>query len=760
MERGIWRRMTEYRVQCWLMALAATLTGLYTGRVFSMQEEIPPMQIAPLSSLPRSLPPDTLPPDQRLGPLRDLNSYFPFTVPASPQEWDVRAAKVRRRLLVSLGLWPLPARTPLNAVIHGTIDRGDYTVEKVFFESLPGFFVTGNLYWPKERGASMPAVLCPHGHWPGGRFYDLGEKKVREEIEQGAERFVEGGRSPLQARCVQLARMGCVAFLYDMIGYADCLQIPYGVAHGFNRQRPEMNSLTAWGLFSPQAEEHCQNVMGLQAWNSIRALDFLSALPGVDTKRLAVTGASGGGTQTFILCAIDPRPALAFPAVMVSTAMQGGCTCENACGLRIGTGNVEFAALFAPKPLGLTSANDWTKEMSTKGFPELQQLYAMLGAEKDVMLARGEQFGHNYNNVSREAFYRWINLHFGLGFHEPVRERDYRRLSREEATVWDASHPSPPGGPEVEKRVLRHLTEDTERQLRRASESAEEFRSLCAPAWEVVIGRTIDDVGVVHYTETGSADGGGYRAVAGLVRQEDRGECVPITTLVPKDHGNGRVVVCLTATGKDGLFTEVEQRGKEPLPWIVRLLSAGYTVVGADLMMQGEFLGGKEAPKHTRKVNTPRQAAAYTLGYNPALFARRVHDALTVLAYVSRTEPKPSSVDVVGLPGAGHWAAAAGVVSGGVVSRLVLDTAGFRFGLVRDLRDPDFLPGGAKYGDLPGLLALRAPGELRVYGDDAKELSLVAKEFALTKAEARVTMTAARLEGEEPATVLLQGRKE
>ena len=85
-----------------------------------------------------------------------------------------------------------------------------------------------------------------------------------------------------------------------------------------------------------------------------------------------MTGASGGGTQTFILCAIDPRVQVAFPAVMVSTAMQGGCTCENACVLRVGTGNIEFAALFAPKPLGMTAANDWTKEMATKGFPELK----------------------------------------------------------------------------------------------------------------------------------------------------------------------------------------------------------------------------------------------------------------------------------------------------------------------------------------------------------------------------------------------------
>ena len=116
-----------------------------------------------------------------------------------------------------------------------------------------------------------------------------------------------------------------------------------------------------------------------------------------------------------ILAAIDPRVQLSFPAVMVSTAMQGGCTCENASLLRVNTGNIEFAALFAPKPQGMTTANDWTKEMSTKGFPDLKELYTMLGAPEKVMLQRGEHFPHNYNSVSRSAFYTWLNQHFKLG---------------------------------------------------------------------------------------------------------------------------------------------------------------------------------------------------------------------------------------------------------------------------------------------------------------------------------------------------------
>src|SRR5438093_4302631 len=165
--------------------------------------------------------------------------------------------------------------------------------------------------------------------------------------------------------------------------------------------------------------------MGLQTWNSIRALDFLLSLPDVDPQRIGVTGASGGGTQTFILCAVDDRPAAAFPAVMVSTAMQGGCICENCSYLRQDTGNIELAALFAPKPLGMSGADDWTKEIETKGLPELKALYKLYGAEDNVTAKCFLQFDHNYNQVSRELMYGWFNKHLKLGLKDPVQEKPF-----------------------------------------------------------------------------------------------------------------------------------------------------------------------------------------------------------------------------------------------------------------------------------------------------------------------------------------------
>jgi hypothetical protein len=202
--------------------------------------------------------------DVRLGPLKTLDDHFPFNPPANVEQWHARSAEVRERIQVALGLFPWPARTPLHGVIHSRVDCGDYSIEKVYFESLPGFFVSGSLFRPKNKVGPFPAVLCPHGHWNNGRFYDAGPEAAAREVATGAEIDLEAARVPLQARCVHLARMGCIVFHYDMIGYADSQQITQDLAHGFSQQRAAMNSQNAWGLFSPQAESRLQSILGLQ----------------------------------------------------------------------------------------------------------------------------------------------------------------------------------------------------------------------------------------------------------------------------------------------------------------------------------------------------------------------------------------------------------------------------------------------------------------------------------------------------------------
>ena len=639
---------------------------------------------------PRVLPAGTVPADVRLKPLKDLDGYFSWTPPSSEAVWKARAEQVRTQVRVALGIFPEPTRTPLNAVVHGKVARDGFTVERVAFEAMPGFFVSGSLFRPDKPG-KYPGVLCPHGHWNDGRFYRNAEANVKAEIAKGAEASLANGSAPLQARCATLARMGCVVFHYDMIGYADSQQLGMDLAHKFGKQ----SAATPGGLFTPEAESHAQSIMGLQAWSSIRALDFLETLPDVDRSRLACTGASGGGTQTFLLAAIDPRLTAAFPAVMVSTAMQGGCTCENASLLRVGTGNIEFAALFAPKPMAMTTADDWTKEMPTKGFPDLAQHWANLGAPNNVKLFANPQFPHNYNRVSRLAMYGFFNEHLHLG-RTQIDEPDFQPLSRDELTVWTTDHPAPAGGPAFEKQLCKWWREDSAKAVAEAGEK------VTRPAVEAIFQRTLaSEKAAMDQSTLKKVDRGEWMLLTGLIENQSRAEAVPALFFHPKKW-NGHTVIWLTTRGKNGLLN-----GGEPTDEVQRLVTSGVSVVGVDLLMQGEFLFDGQSDKPTRRVKNPREAAAYTHGYNHSLFAQRVHDVLSVTAFVrDHQEHKSQAVSLIAIDETAPIAAAARALSGDAIKNSAIDAGDFRFSAVADLGSPYFQPAIAKYGDLPGLIAL------------------------------------------------------
>ncbi|MEK7832653.1 MAG: acetylxylan esterase, partial [Acidobacteriota bacterium] len=337
---------------------------------------------------------------------------------------------------VSAGLWPAPTKQPIKATIFGKLDRGDHTVEKVYFESYPGFYVTGNLYRPKnatglnDSTKKLPAVLCPHGHWAYGRLEN-------QPLHSGP------------ARAISFARQGYVAFSYDMVGYNDSSAITHQFA---NHNSTGVEAL--WGV----------NLLGLQLWNSIRAVDFLLTLPEVDPARIACTGESGGGTQTFLLTAVDERINVAAPVNMVSFIMQGGSLCENAPNLRINTNNVEIAALTAPRPMMMVSATgDWTKNMLTSEHPAVRGIYRLFGAD-DKLTAIQIDAPHNYNQQSREAVYGWF-AHWLLARAEttPIKERNAGIPSVPELLVYFSR--SRPENELNETQLTQALIEQRKRQL-------------------------------------------------------------------------------------------------------------------------------------------------------------------------------------------------------------------------------------------------------------------------------------------------------
>lgn len=673
-----------------------------------------PVGLEELWGAPRILGPDQLPDDKRLGTLKDLNGYFPFEPPASPAAWETRRAELHRQLLVACGLWPMPPRPPIQAVVHGRVDRGEYTVDRVYFESFPGLLVTGSLYLPAGATGRLPAVLSPHGHWAQGRFHDHGVDTVRREISQGSEQFEKGGRHPLQARCVQLARMGCAVFLYDMQGYADGGSFSYELIHRFAKQRPELSSPDRWGMFSAQSEMRLLNALGLQTWNSIRALDWLISRDDIDASRIGVTGASGGGTQTFMLAALDERVAAAFPAVMVSTAMQGGCTCENASYLRVGTGNIEFAAMVAPRPIAMTGARDWTVEIETKGLPELKKHYAMLGAP-DLVAAKFFDFPHNYNAPSRAMMYDFFNRSLKLNA-KSLEERDYEPLSQAEATVFNAEHPAPKVDEASEVALLKAWDQQSNKQINALlppdAAGLPAFRETIGGAWQVLIGRGLPGPGQIEYERLSETEQDGVLHYTAWLRFRKHGETLPSYFLFPKTW-NGQVTLWVSGQGKAGLFGA---DGKV-LPAIQRLTAKGTAVGAADLLYQGEFLKNEQPMELARIVDNPREFAGYTLGYNYPLFSQRVHDILSLIAFARHHEYEPKRIDLIGVDGGGVLAAAAAAIAGPALTRIAVDTAGYRFGQITNIRDVNLVPGAVKYGDVPFLLGLCAPVPLAIAGE-------------------------------------------
>ncbi|QDT64686.1 acetylxylan esterase [Calycomorphotria hydatis] len=667
--------------------------------------------------------------DHRLQPLKNYNGHFPFEVPDTRKAWENRAEELRQRALISNGLWPMPPKTPLNPVIHGIEEREGFTVEKVYFEALPGFYVTGLLFRPADQSGPCPGVLSPHGH--GGRLMDLGLEKVRKQIETGAEKYESSGRFPKLARCALLARMGCVVFIFDMIGYVDSVQLPRSLAHGYKSERPEMEGTDRWGFYSTQAELRLQSIMGLQTWSCIRALDFLENLPDVDPKRLAVTGGSGGGTQTILLGAIDPRPVVAFPQGMVSTAMQGGCSCENTSLLRIGTGNVELAALFAPRPQAMATANDWTRDMMTDGYPELRKLYGLYGAEEHVQCTPMPQFRHNYNYVTRGKMAEWFNHYLKLGLEAPIIEEDYVLL--DDHHVWNEQHPEPEHkGDEFERSLLAQITAQSEKQIAdltpRDPESLENYRHVIGKAVETLIGRSLPNVGPIQRENVSKQNRGDYLLQTDLISISNHQEQLPVLSLYPvEQEWNGRSILWLTEKGKSGLFTEDGQL----IPAVQRLLAEGNSVVSADLFAQGEFINEDIPGDRNRLVEKPYPSAVYTYTYNHTLFAQRTHDVLSLVQLLSSDPPKVQEIALVGTGAMGPVVAAAGAISKDFVASVAVESNGFRFANLLSYRDASFIPGIVKYGDMPALLALNSSHDLFVLGESEQSLPVAVSCYGI-----------------------------
>jgi dienelactone hydrolase len=306
-----------------------------------------------------------------------------LTLYSTAADFNKRKDELRECFLQTLGLNNLTKESPLNAIVTPKVVMDGYTVENVAFESIPGYYVTGTLYKPAKGKGPFPVILSPHGH-----FYN--ETDITIPADSG--RY----RPDMQYRCAALAKMGAIVLNYDMYSWGEStLQTGSYTYHET--------------IFAPS----------IQTWNSIRCLDFLLSLPDADKSRVGVTGASGGGTQTLLVAALDDRVTASVPVVMVSSSFYGGCPCESGlpihdCG-KYKTNNAEIAALFAPRPqLVISEDADWTISVPGTDYPYLKKVYGFYGKENNIENVHLHDSHHDYGITKRIPMYQFFAKTFGL----------------------------------------------------------------------------------------------------------------------------------------------------------------------------------------------------------------------------------------------------------------------------------------------------------------------------------------------------------
>lgn len=607
--------------------------------------------------------------DLRGDKIVDLNTPRTFPEINNLSEWKKCAQDIRTQVHVSAGLYPMMERPPVKATVFGKTIYKDFSVEKVYIESLPGFYLCGNLYRPVDKGSvPLPAILNPHGHWKNGRL---------EDSETGS----------IPARCISFARMGMIAFSYDMVGYNDTVFRSPGSTTGYSYHRMfgtnDVDQL--WGI----------SLMGLQLWDSVRALDFVMSLPDVDKTRIGCTGASGGGTQTFMLGAADDRLAVLAPTVMVSHSMQGGCSCENMPGLRIEYSNMEIAAVPAPKPqIFIAAKGDWTKTFMTIEGPSIARIYGLF-KQTNRIYYEVLPFEHNYNKTTREAVYSWFGKWF-LKQNTPYKEEPYPAVSNLDLRVFPDNRlpDNTVTVDELRQWMMKNTTSQFNSLLPKDKSALNNYKNLMTPAWRHTL--QVQSLGALDSEQGNVKQHNKFIERELFIGIKGRGDRIPITVFEPDNSRNKTMAILVHPSGRKGFLDD----NGMPVGIAADFIGRGFPVLLLDLF--GNISEIKTAAKRNYFAN-------FFTTYNRTDCQERVGDILVAVKYA---KSKGYKALLYGYDRAGLWT----MLASPSADVLIADANQFNSNndnvlLVRDL----FVPGIRRIGGFEGVLTLSAPSPLLLY---------------------------------------------
>ncbi len=650
--------------------------------------------------------------DQRNVVFRHTDATYEMPEYSSLRRWKERAAVLREEILFSSGMLPLPEKTPLNAQVFGKIEHDDYTIEKVILETYPGFFLGGNLYRPVGKSGRLPGIVSPHGHWRYGRLENQSLNSI-------------------PARGINLARQGYVAFTYDMIGYNDTApQIPHRVPWG--------NRAHMWGI----------GILGTQLWNSIRAVDFIASLPDVDPERIGATGASGGGTQVFVLAAVDDRIKYSAPVNMISSIMQGGDYCENAPNLRLYANNMEIGAMMAPRPMMMISATgDWTRNTPTVEYPAVKSIYKLYGAEDEVEQAQFDS-PHNYHQDSREAVYTFFGKKV-LGDDDASRFKEKGiRIDQLGSLLsfWGRPGPETPKDTEsfVEARI-READKWIESLRPHDSASLQKARDVFRKSLSLSIAARLPEANELASDLTDTLRNGEVL----LIGRRKEGDRIPAVMLRPR-RASASVAPTLIVHPEGTAWT---LSSSESLDGLVRgLLERGGSVAAIDVFQTAQA-------RDTRDIaGAGNSAEKHFTTFNRTDSANRIQDVLTAIIYF-RTRFNVREINLVGIGEGGIWSLFARVLADEGI-RLIADLDQFDAGNDAEFDSKMYIPHIRKAGDFRAASVLVAGHKTLLHNvNTAFPNDWIEGSFSAAEADGMLELQSAALTEPELIEKIAPGRK-
>ena len=478
---------------------------------------------------------------------------------SSRTDLERRKLYVRERITKAVG--GFPERTPLNPRVVGTLERENYRIEKVVFESQPGFYVVANLYLPKTGLPPYPAILYPLGHERGGKSYPVWQQML------GA-----------------LAQKGYVALTWDPLGQGERTQI-----YDPDTRRSKVGgSTTQHTVLGTQCLLIGDNVSRYTIWDGIRALDYLLSRPEVDASRIGCTGNSGGGTHTAYLSALDDRIQVAAPSCYLTSwrrllATIGPQDAEQNLPpwLADGLDHPDFVHAFAPKPyLILSAVRDFFSINGARStYGEAQRIYALLGAESKIGMSEVD-LGHGYHKGNRLAAYRWFG-HWLKGVEDNEPEPEVIMAGAQELWVTETGQVATSLGGETVFSLNLKRQAEIERNLPGVSTAGDlvRYREHVGNEVRRLTGYA-SQVGSPEIVRYGEIERDGH-SVEKLTYESEPGIIVPALIFRPKKDSQRKPAVLF-------VHGEGKSAGAEPGGPIEELTREGNLVLSVDLRGMGE----------------------------------------------------------------------------------------------------------------------------------------------------------------------------